>query len=123
MFLTILALLLQGFVVLGVPVESGPPSISLRLSPRSGFAPFSTRATLTIPRNVINREWCLVWGDELSEVGRTCKSMEGERAPVTREFVISHLDQGDYGVRGELYTSEGDLVTQVVRLQVLGGGE
>lgn len=125
MLTTILALLLEGFVVLGgiatQQVTLSPSPISLRLSPTTGFAPFSTRATLTIPRSSSNREWCLAWGDEVSEVGRTCKPLDGEASPVTWEFVLKDLEEGEYGVRGELRTSDGFSVTPVLHLTVLGG--
>ena len=117
MLTTILALLLEGFVVLGLLQD---PSISLKLNPTVGFAPFSTRGTVTIPPHPSNRDWCLVWASSEGESGLSCKPLEGERAPKTHQILLKDLSEGEYEVYAELGTIDGVKVSSKVQMRVLG---
>lgn len=81
--------------------------LNVRAYPSISLPPATVRITATIPRDPDNRQYVLIWADEFGEIGRSEKSMNGDKEPITVTRLIDHLGSGNYRVLLILVKADG----------------
>lgn len=107
-------------------IDAAPPDVALKvLSPLVGFAPLYFKARVTVERNEMNRQLCLVGslGGGIDPYVR-CYDLQGAQEPRTHWFEYKRgLEAGRYEFTAAVRQPSGWKYSEHIPVQSMGLGE
>ncbi len=106
---------------LWLPLQASDTRVAVSASPRVGQVGHPVRVRITIEPDTENRAACFVW-DSGIDGGRSCWSLDGERAARTTYKDLVHLVQGEYTLQVFVSQSNEKVLSSIpLTVRVTGG--
>ena len=98
--------------------------VSLRVSPRSGFAPLKVRVEVIIPRDRKNRGWSVFFACAGQAIESSRRELSGDQEPSAIHETQYTLPHGcEWHAQAALYRTDGLKWSQPVTLLIMDRGE
>jgi hypothetical protein len=101
-------------------VAAAADPLELSVYPRLLWAQGDASVQLRVPPDARSRSVHLEWWSEDAGGGSHLITLEGDRAAMRHQFMIRHLEPGEYQVTAVLTRNDGTSVRRVVSVTVAG---